>query len=143
MLLTGLIAVSCADRRQKLDFETYQKAERDFAVLYASEDDVAAERALLDFRNRLIDWQQHGVTLLDYYHLIGLTDARLHILYAQRGDSARADKFFNSCTNYFIQGAIRRSAEVSLISAGEVQKAVAFADADIQPKWRAKHINGR
>jgi hypothetical protein len=120
----------------KSRYEEYQEATKEFELAYGTTNVVNAEKALLKYKSFLEDWQERGISTVDYNFTLGLASAQLFHLYQLQGKTELATQFFNQCTNHLAILSARRKVAPQSTSQEAVVKLVVYADSFLDVKWK-------
>ncbi len=123
------LLIGCSSNQKKYD-DYRAECERG----YSASDIGNAEKALLKFKTDVLRLKSAEADLINYNVVLGLTDARLSVLYTYAGNSKAAQVHFASATNYITQNMSKDNfTNYTMI---DVSNIVVYADTPLSVKWR-------
>jgi len=127
-IFTGLL-IGCSSNQAK-----YDGYSAEFERSYSASDIGNAEKALLKFKTDVLRLKSAESDLVNYNVVLGLTDARLSVLYAYADNPKAAQVHFASATNYITQNMSKDNfTNYTMI---DISNIVIYADTPLSVKWR-------
>jgi hypothetical protein len=109
---------------------------RKFEAGYFSERANVAEQALLDRKGTYQQWQARGVPGYSYAHVYGIADSRLFMLYTFTGDTGKAERAYQSATNYLAQAALTSGRQPEFVSREDLRRIGMQAESGLPLRWK-------